>query len=287
MCDDIIQWLEQRGAGARSLSLINKKAIHRILLAISLEDSLRDIMIIKGGILMGIKYKSNRSTLDLDVSIEESYSESELENKLNNSLLYVSTDLPDDVICKVQSVKKFPKHEGATFSSLQMKIGFACRNNPNGIKRLEGKNSADVIKVDVSINEFIGSTELINLENGKTLKCYSLTSMIAEKFRSILQQEVRNRSRRQDVYDLCFLIIHYTEGSDEEKKLVHEELLKKSENKNIDEYLNVNGLDNEKIMNRSKKEYNSLQGEVSHFIQFDQAYKIVNSYFKGLPWEEI
>ena len=110
--------------------------------------------------------------------------------------------------------------------------------------------------------------------------------MIAEEFRSILQQEVRNRNRRQDVYDLYYLISKYSTGIESEKIIVLQELKDKSIGKGIDDYININGLDREDIISRSKQGYSDIKEEISGELpDFDIAYNKINEYFKELPWK--
>jgi len=52
----------------------------------------------------------------------------------------------------------------------------------------------------------VSAIELVRLESRTRLHTYSLVDLVSEKLRAILQQASRNRTRRQDVYDIDFLV---------------------------------------------------------------------------------
>ena len=86
-----------------------------------------------------------------------------------------------------------------------MKVGFAKRGSNQHEAMLAGK-AANIFDVDISFNESLQHTQILGLTDGQELLAYSLIDLIAEKYRAMLQQVERNRSRRQDVYDLKLLI---------------------------------------------------------------------------------
>lgn len=108
---------------------------------------------------------------------------------------------------------------------------------------------------------------------------------MAEKFRSILQQVVRNRSRRQDVYDLHHLITKYSTHSEGEKFQVYNLLIEKSVGKSIDQYLKKLALQDPEIRSRSEEGFDELIYEDVEEISFEEAYLVVQEYFELLPWE--
>lgn len=284
MYEDIPEWVGK----SNNIPSNFKKAVHIILTAISLDSDLSSVMVMKGGILMGVKYGSERFTTDIDFSNDNPLSEDDLskvKERLQNALDQANVDILNGIQCRLQSIIRQPKKEDAPFPSLKIKIGYAETKNGKQISRLKEGKSSDIVSIDYSFNEYTGSTEKISLTNSETINCYSLTSMISEKFRSILQQEFRNRNRRQDVYDLYILISNFSNKSEEEKEIVLQELIDKSKNKGIDSYLNKEGLGREEIINRSKHAYDDMKDEISgDLIEFDVAYGFIKSYFESLPW---
>lgn len=266
-----------------------RKAVHIILMAISLDKDLSKSMVMKGGILLGIRYGSSRYTTDIDFSTSEKMvglDEHELRDKINLRLLEAESELVYGIKCSIQKLKKIPKRDDATFPSLDITIGYAKKNNDSMMSRLERGQSAQVVQIDYSFNEFTGTTQEIEIDGDERIQAYDLVSLLAEKFRSILQQVVRNRSRRQDVYDIYYLINRFAEGSDEERSMVLEILIEKSIGKGIDEFLNVNGMDDERVIFRSSENFNDMKDEVEEELpSFEDAYSLVRDYYKKMPWE--
>ena len=267
-----------------------RKAMHIVLLAIGSSSRLSSMMALKGGVLMAIQYANTRFTTDLDFSALQNPEEVDLDtlrDELNQAIVGAEVELISyNISCRVQKIKKQPKaFEAATFPSLNITIGYAKKDSAGAMKRLERGDAADTISIDYSFNEITGELGEVILENQEKIQVYSFPALMAEKFRSILQQVVRNRSRRQDVYDLHHLISNYSAHSDGEKFQVYNLLIEKSVGKSIDEYLNKLALQNPEIRSRSQEGFDELIYEDVEEISFDAAYLVVQEYFESLPWE--
>lgn len=280
-----------------------RSCFHITLTAIAQSHHLSNQMVLKGGVLMAIKYDSHRFTTDLDFSHSEvnfnSHNEDEvkllignLEKELNSSLRAASIRLPQySMFCQVQSIKAEPntkKHTfiTASFPSLKVTIGYADKMNSNAMERLERKEAADTISIDYSFNEITENISEIHLAQtpNNLLKVYSLESLVAEKYRSILQQVVRRRFRGQDIYDIYHLIKkgELNDNDCGQKTSILHILLKKSEGKNLEEFLYNDGMKNEDVKNRAREGFQTL--ELKTDATFDQMYDVVERYFHNLPW---
>lgn len=267
-----------------------RKAMHIVLLAIGSSSRLSSMMALKGGVLMAIQYANTRFTTDLDFSAlqnPEDVDPDTLRDELNQALVGAEVELISyNISCRVQRIKKQPKaFEAATFPSLNITIGYAKKDSAGAIKRLERGDAADTISIDYSFNEITGELGEVILENQEKIQVYSFPALMAEKFRSILQQVVRNRSRRQDVYDLHHLITKYSTHSEGEKFQVYDLLIEKSVGKSIDQYLKKIALQDPEIRSRSEEGFNELIYEDVEEISFEEAYLVVQGYFESLPWE--
>lgn len=279
---DIEQWV----AEAPREFLLTRQASHVILRAVASDERLRTSMIIKGGTLLGIRYGSTRATTDIDFSTEKKLSEIDLEafeKTLNNAMDYVESLLNYGIKCKLQSKKTEPNAFG-TFPTIKIKIGYCLRSNASHMKRLDEKNSPLVIAIDYSFNEKSYNVEMLQFED-EEIQAYDICDLLAEKLRSILQQEVRNRSREQDIYDVNYLLTTIYPLNNEEKKKIHLSLINKSQGKNIDYLLNPNGMDDENIHRRSKENYHLLKSTVKELPEFEESYSRANEFFKSLPWK--
>jgi len=268
-----------------------RQAVHTILLAISNSDYLRPKMVMKGGMLLGIRYKSSRFTEDIDFSTAmklDEIDEDTFKQELNDSLMASSSELPYRVDCKVQSLRIQPKGGNATFPSFNLKIGYASKDNIGGMKRLNAGSSTNTVKIDYSFNEETLNVDEVCLEADESVIAYSLNSVIAEKYRSIIQQVHRNRSRRQDVYDLHYLLSTVSKLSSEEKMDILLTLMHKSKDRLPDNAVTKVSLDDPNVIQKSSQDYSLLSGEIDGpLTPFHLAYGTVNDFYKSLPWDYI
>ncbi|MGX2042278.1 nucleotidyl transferase AbiEii/AbiGii toxin family protein (plasmid) [Methylocaldum sp. MU1018] len=200
---DIKEWVNQN-SDYRPF----RQAVHTILTAIAGTPFLQTSMIMKGGVLLALSYSSPRYTKDIDFSTAIKRPDFDLEDfrrQLEASLIDTVETLGYGLDCRIQSCEQNPKSEDATFPTIQVSIGYAYKGTP-AHKRLQAGSSPEVIRIDYSLNEPVEETELFELEEGSLIRAYSFVEMVAEKFRALLQQEVRNRIRRQDIYDLHYVL---------------------------------------------------------------------------------
>lgn len=270
-----------------------RRVVHIILTAIALDSNLAERMVMKGGILMGLLYKNKRYTQDIDFSTDILFNlgneedKQDFINKFNDALNVASAELIYGIKCKVQSFKVEP-NKNSTFPGVKMTIGYANTQNESLMSRLERNQSPLTVSIDYSFNEPLGEIQelIINNDNTEIIKVYSLESLLAEKFRAILQQSVRNRFRRQDIYDIYHLMNEgYVCGNTQEKEVVLAILKQKSIGKNIDHLLHKNGLDDEATKTMAKRDYSIIKDEIEGDLpDFEEAYQIISEYFKSLPW---
>lgn len=107
--------------------------------------------------------------------------------------------------------------------------------------------------------------------------------VIAEKLRALLQQEKRNRYRRQDIYDLNLLIQRFTFDVDEKIRL-HKLLLEKCHARDV--FPSDISLEQEEIIRRAKSEWHTLELEIGEVPDFDECFHVVTQFYKSLPWGE-
>lgn len=261
-----------------------REAVHTVLHAIAKSQQLSSQMIMKGGILLAIRYHSSRFTKDIDFSTEKKYSDFDEEGflgELQEKLTFSVEDLDYGLDCRVQRWEVRPKGEGKNFQTMALKIGYAQK----GSKRHESlmkNNCPNVVEVDYSFNELTQEKEIIKIFDEDSLEAYSFTDLVAEKFRAILQQEVRNRFRRQDPYDLYFLLKRYPTTKDENQKILNS-LIIKSNSRNLE--VNKLSISDEKIKQRSEKEYSQLADEIEEALPpFEEVYSFVQKFYESLPW---
>lgn len=279
---DIETWVE---AAADPSVQEFRQAVHTTLVAISSSPLLSDNMIIKGGILLALRYEGPRFTKDIDFSTRkrlQGFDKDQLLEELKNSLAITVEQLPYDLDCRVQSHELKPPREDATFPTLKIRVGYAYKGDRKHQRLLQGQGT-DVVEVDYSFNEENLAVDALEILDGGTILAYSLPDLVGEKYRAIIQQKTRNRSRRQDAYDIYWLIRQGYVSLDAHGTDVLRSLLMKSESRHITP--EVHSLRDPEIVERSKAEYETLADEVEEPLPpFEEVFGVARDFYETLPW---
>jgi len=115
----------------------------------------------------------------------------------------------------------------------------------------------------------------------EVFRAYSLNDLIAEKLRALLQQEQRNRYRRQDIYDIDMLLTQFP-FDESEKARLHQTLLKKCDARSI--IPSKEALAAPDIIKRAKADWHTLKIEIGELPDFDACFARVNTFYTSLPW---
>ena len=290
MTDDrkvsIEEWVNK--AKEDPVKYLERQATEIILSAIGSSPRLGNQVYLKGGVLMGIAYGSPRQTGDLDLTtrldpVEEidEIIRTDMDGELEKSAIKLGYV---DLMCRVQSINKRPSNkrfETFDFPAVEVKVGYAKRGSKQELKLKDGKCS-NVVSIDLSFNEPIGSIEVIKFDDSEaSVKAYSLIDLIAEKYRAFLQQEIRNRNRRQDIYDIYHLANMF-ELNDEERMALLNCLKEKCAARDIDP--SVESIDDENLKIRAKDGWDTMELEVGIIPSFDECYAVARDLYKKLPW---
>lgn len=261
-----------------------REAVHIVIAAVSREPDLSGAMVMKGGILMGIRYQSPRFTTDIDFSSSLSLTDlspETIHRSLDIGMARISAELDYDLECRVQACRVNPPHRpDASFPSIELSVGYAHKGTPKHKRLMQGQ-SPSVLTIDISLNEKMPESEDLKIGDGVTLRIYSLNDLVAEKIRSLLQQVVRNRFRRQDVFDLNLLL---TSRANEMKcEAILKSLREKASSRGIE--VQSDSLDDPEVKRRARKDYHTLAGEVAEPLpDFDAAFSNLVAFYKSLPW---
>ena len=285
---DSTQITEWVGADTDSSETELRQAVHTVLYAIASSRSLQQNMVIKGGVLLAVQYGNTRYTRDIDFSTDQQYADFDAGaffDELESCLADAVEALDYGLDCQIQSSRVKPKAD-ATFPTLHVKVGYAYFGSGKH-QRLVKKQCPDTLMLDYSFNEPSVEIDELDIIECGLLRAYSLPDLVAEKYRSMIQQPVRNRIRRQDVFDLHTLLTTYNAilVSPDVCKQVYETLQVKSEIKGLD--VGSLSLADPGVVSRSQKEYGQLEHEVTGELpDFDAAYALVQGYYEALPWSE-
>lgn len=275
-------WVEAAPQGQQGF----REAVHIILDSIGRSQNLQAKMVMKGGLLLAIRYDSSRYTKDLDFSTRAPYAPRDVEElvaEFETGLVAAEDRLPYGTACRLQTRKLEPKGQDRTHHNLALTIGYADKSNPRAMARLLAKGAASVVEIDYSFNEAVFDVEVLALDGGATIRSYSLHNVLAEKMRSLLQQPIRRRKRRQDVYDLWFLLRSAPELSDRDLMQVHGMLVESCRSKGIEP--GIDSMRDDAVVRMAREGYLGLKDDVDGELPaFEDAMARVERLYRSLPW---
>lgn len=263
-----------------------RQAVHTLILAISQTDFLRTRMIFHGGLLLAIRFQGIRHTKDIDFVTEDKRTQiddASFIRSLNQELAAACETLPYGLDCRIQSCRVKPPGKNRNFQSLKIGMGYAYKGAPGHWRLMKGEAPA-VVEIDYSFNEINQRIDTIQVVDGGKIQAYSLPDLVGEKYRAMIQQKSRNRVRRQDAFDIYWLLKKGYLNDEELKIQVYRSLLMKADSRAIT--VDRNSLADEEIVKRSNAEYATLADEIDGELpSFDTVYRAVRNYYEALPWE--
>lgn len=203
---------ELRGIGAwardNSVGVVEARvrfAQYGVLRAVAGSRRLSEVLVLKGGNALDFVWSPNQSTQDLDFTAIDLIEGAELRALLEQSLGAVQRDL--GTLYRVQRVERQPPGAEKTFVTFAVSVGYALEDQVALRRRLEaGQMSPSVVPLDVSLNEVVCDDTPVDLVNARSIRVCTREDIVAEKLRSLLQQPLRNRYRRQDLLDIAVLL---------------------------------------------------------------------------------
>lgn len=279
---DLASWVAKAPADKKNF----REAVHIILTAIGASTVLRGNMILKGGMLMALRYDSSRFTRDADFSTAAKYAkgdELKLLEELANQLVLANAGSSYDTFCQIQSHSLMPPGPNKSFPTLALSIGYASKNNLRAFQRLLAGQSPAIVEIDYSYNEAVLDPEMLRLNEGDGLQVYSLVNLMAEKFRSLLQQPVRNRHRRQDVYDLWLLLSEVHDWAHADRQALRDCIVASTQSRGL--RAEPLSLRDPRVTQMAAVGYLDMQAEIDGPLPaFDAIYRSVQNFYENLPW---
>ncbi len=285
---DIRAWVED--ARANPDQYRDRQVTEIVLAAIGVTPCLNSNLVLKGGAAMALAFKSNRVTADVDfTSIVEPEGFSDLiAEELNIVLPKTAIRLGYlNLLCRVQTVKKLPRpsnFEEHDFPALKIRIGSAERGTREEQWLRAGK-AIRVLEIEISFRDQVYAFQELNLTGaGVAVRAFTLHELIAEKIRALLQQPIRNRHRRQDVYDIAYLV-EAKDLTEEDKRIILNTLIEKCHTRGI--LASSNSIDNPEVKERAEADWNTLSLELGHLPPFEERFSIVRQLYQSLPWQSV
>ena len=282
---DIRQWVES--ARQDQTLYRNRQTTEIVLAAIGLAPSLHDTLVLKGGTLMALAFRSERVTGDVDFSANagpENFAEM-LTAELNRVLTTTAIRLGYlDIVCRVQGVVKRPRplnFADYDFPALEVRVASALRGTPQEQALKEGR-AARILKVEISFRDQVYAFQELNLMRaGASVRAFTIHEIIAEKLRALLQQPIRNRNRRQDVYDIALLLDEHP-IMDEDRRIIFTTFIEKCRTRGISP--DSTSLDDSEVVRRAEVDWETLRLEVTNLPAFYDRFAVVRAFYSSLPW---
>lgn len=283
---DLAAWVNE--ARADPVKFRARQVTEILLHAVGLSPILRASLVLKGGTLMSLAFGSPRTTQDVDFTAAADPDDlpDHLRDALDTALRRATAELGYvDLLCRVQSFKYQPRRDGfeeCQAPALQVTIGSALRGTGE-VARLERGAAPQVLGVDISFKEpLLDAQELRLDELAVSLQAYSHAEVIAEKLRALLQQPLRNRGRRQDVYDIAYLLERIEDI--ELPAMVHAFLIEKCRARGFEPTHDM--IDDPAVAERASREWATLADELPRgtLPAFEERFAVVRAFYRSLPW---
>lgn len=288
---DIGRWIDL--AGPDKINRRRRQVAEITLHAIAFERRLGQSLVLKGGSLLAIAYGSPRFTSDLDFTAREFSVDAPelLRSLLDPALVRAAAALGyADLRCRVQTVKLKPRpamFAAADAPALKVTIG-SVGGGVSERRSLEVGMASDVLELDISYREPLVSIEEVPLLGRvepaaapRTLLVYSLVEIVAEKLRAYLQQTERDRGRRQDVYDLAYLVGEHGAGLD--RAAILAALQTKARVRGIEPDPGM--IDDPDRIARARRDWDTLRAEIGSIPEFEACFAVVRELYLSLPWQ--
>lgn len=246
-----------------------------ILKAVASSRELKESLVLKGGNALDFVWQPNRSTKDLDFSVDSAVQRDQIDERTLGVLftgVLTITGRQMGVELVVHRVKQNPPGPDRTFITYEVSIGYAFSDQRRLLLIMrEGVPSAQVIRLDISMNEVICASELRNIDGDSSIRVSSFEDIIAEKLRALLQQPVRKRSRKQDLLDIAVAV---TQNPTIDKQALASFLLRKAEARNVP--VSREAFHQASVREYALQDYAELRATTrERFVEFDEAMAIL------------
>ncbi len=281
MRDDYPRSVGELAVWARANRVTAAEARHRFaqyvaLCGIASVPSLRESLVFKGGNALDFVWQPNRSTLDLDFSIDMDglrfRADADSIRALLARGLSVATTRFGSVFA-IYSVRQQPPGEDRTRATYVVSVGYGLPDEAPLLVRMgRGHTSPHTLRIEISTNEPIGASTLFTIDgNYPQLRVSTIEDIVGEKLRALLQQPIRRRTRKQDVLDIAVIVRNHPQLDREQ---VATFLLLKAGARDVP--VSKAAFRNPEVAERARVDYDALEATTrTVFIPFGEAFAMV------------
>lgn len=207
-----------------------------ILEAIANGSGLATTLSFKGGNALRFVYGNRRTTIDLDFTASSDFPDdpATIRGLMNPALANASAKF--GIALRCQRVRRDPPNPQRTFPTYTIKVGYQFPADPYFAGYMTSDRMvSNVVELEISLNDVVCATTpsrpMSSAQGEIRVQVCALEDILAEKLRALLQQPIRNRNRRQDVYDIARMIQLHGESLDRRK--IGDYLLRKAAARNV------------------------------------------------------
>jgi predicted nucleotidyltransferase component of viral defense system len=245
---------------------------------------LRHCLVFKGGNALDFVWQPNRSTVDLDFSVDPARTEFQpgidsLRTLLGRGLSIATSRF--GVAFAITSLKQQPPGAERTFITYAARVGYALPDEARLLIQMANKqNSPHMLPIDISINEPICAATVFTIdERHEQLRVSTLEDIVSEKLRALLQQSIRGRNRKQDILDIAVAVrVHAGLNRAQVAAFLHA----KADARDVP--VSKSAFRDREIAERARVDYDALESTTrTLFIPFDEAIRTVLAFVDELP----
>lgn len=146
------------------------------------------------------------------------------------------------------------------------------------------RQKTDDVRLDVTFSEPpLQRADIIDIGDGIELHTYSLVDVVAEKYRALLQQAIRHRARRQDVFDLDYLLRRYAFDASTRRAILST-MRDKCQARDIEPV--ASSLDDPEVRGRAAADWEKIGLETGDLPEFVHCFETVLQFYRRLPWDD-
>lgn len=275
------QWAKRYGV---PLPQVRDRAVAAVVLRCLADDvTLSGSLVFKGGNALRFVFGSPRSTLDLDFTVSTDSLRDDV-TMLSDAIsrAVAAAARKSGVKIRLQGIERRPKAVAATMPTYAVRLGYQFPGDTYYANFEQKKSVPTITWMEISFADIVCEAITVSFaDSDGRLKVCSLDDIIAEKLRSLLQQPIRDRYRKQDVFDIARLVAH----QDIDIAKVREFLLRKCQVRSIEP--RRSSFDDE-VRDRAHRDYETKIKEQAGdaFIPFDEAWPAVINLIDRLDLPE-
>lgn len=166
----------------------------------------------KGGNALRFVYRNPRSTVDLDFTAGVGFPDDPemIRSMLDRAIQHGGRQF--GLKLRSQRIRRDPASTEKTMPTYDITVAFQFPGDRYFADfETAPRNYPSVVALEVSLNDVVCETRAVTLGDSPSskIRVCVLEDIIAEKLRALLQQRIRNRNRRQDVYDIARMVRQY------------------------------------------------------------------------------